>query len=177
VKNMSLPLGIDFEFRKVIMDVHIGSDKIKYCYQCSRCTDNCPVAAAANPFYQNVFDPRLIVLGTLLGYKDVVMSLVSEKGSIVPWGCTVCDTCDTVCPQAIEVTEIITLAKNVASGAGLAPDSVVAQVKAVFESAKAIPSQPAIERRRAQLSLPAVAAPDVNEVQTLLKNIGVDKKL
>ncbi|MFW9899052.1 MAG: 4Fe-4S dicluster domain-containing protein [Candidatus Thorarchaeota archaeon] len=174
---MTLPLGIDFEFRKLIMDVHIGSDKIKYCYQCSRCTDNCPVAAVANPFYENVFDPRLIVLGTVLGYKDVVMSLVSGKGSIVPWGCTVCDTCDTVCPQAIEVTEIIGLAKNIATGAGLAPDNVVAQAKTVFENGKAIPSQPAIERRREQLGLPAVAAPDVNEIQALLKNIGADKKL
>ena len=174
---MALPLGIDFEFRKLIMDVHIGSDKIKYCYQCSNCTDNCPVAAVANPFYENVFDPRLIVLGTLLGYKDVCMALVTAPGSMVPWGCTVCDTCDTVCPQAIEVTEIIALAKNVATGAGLVPESIKGQAKTVFENGKAIPSQPAIERRREQLGLPAVAAPNVNEVQTLLKNIGADKKL
>jgi heterodisulfide reductase subunit C len=177
---MTLPIGIDFEFRKLIMDVHIGSDKIKYCYQCNRCTDNCPVAEVANPFHREVtnwFDPRLIVLGTLLGYKDIVMALAGSKSALIPWGCTVCDTCDTVCPQAIEVTEIITLAKNVTTGAGLAPDNVVAQAKAVFESAKAIPSQPAIERRRQQLGLPAVAEPDVNELQTLLKNIGADKKL
>ena len=177
---MTLPLGIDFEFRKLIMDVHIGSDKIKYCYQCNRCTDNCPVAYVQNPFHiavGNAFDPRLIVLTTLLGYKDVVMAVAGTKSALIPWGCTVCDTCDTVCPQAIEVTEIITLAKNVTTGAGLAPDNVVAQAKAVFESGKAIPSQPAIERRREQLGLPAVAAPDVNEVQSLLKAIGADKKL
>ncbi len=177
---MALPLGIDFEFRKLIMDVHVSSDKIKYCYQCNRCTDNCPVAAVQNPFYNeitNCFDPRLIVLTTLLGYKDVVMAVAGTKSALIPWGCTVCDTCDTVCPQNIEVTEIITLAKNVTTGAGLAPDNVVAQAKTVFESGKAIPSQPAIERRREQLGLPAVVAPDVNEVQTLLKAIGADKKL
>jgi heterodisulfide reductase subunit C len=117
------------------------------------------------------------VLGTLLGYKDVVMALAGTKSAIVPWGCTVCDTCDTVCPQGIEVTEIIALAKNITTGAGLAPDNIVAQAKAVFENGKAIPSQPAIERRREQLGLPAVVAPDVNEVQTLLKAIGADKKL
>jgi len=177
---MTLPLGIDFEFRKLIMDVHIGSDKIKYCYQCSRCTDNCPVAEVQNPFYRevtNCFDPRLIVLTTLLGYKDVVMAVAGSKSALIPWGCTVCDTCDTVCPQKIEVTEIITLAKNVTSGAGLAPDNVVAQAKTVFENGKAIPSQPAIERRREQMGLPAVAAPDINEVQNLLKAVGMDKKL
>lgn len=177
---MTLPLGIDFEFRKLIMDAHIGSDKIKYCYQCSRCTDGCPVADVQNPFYNavtNSFDPRTIVLATLLGYKDLVMAVAGTKSALIPWGCTVCDTCDSVCPQGIEVTEIIALAKNVTSGAGLAPDNVVAQSKAVFESGKAIPSQPAIERRRDQLGLPAVAAPDVSEVQNLLKAIGVDKKL
>jgi len=174
---MTLPLGIDFEFRKVIMDTAVGSDKIKYCYQCSKCTDNCPVAAVANPFYQNVFDPRLIVLGTYLGYKDVVMMLVTAEGSMVPWGCTVCDTCDTVCPQGIEVTEIIALAKNVATGAGLVPANIKGQAQAVFDSGKAIPPQDAITRRREQMGLPAVPAPDINEVQSLLKNIGADKKL
>lgn len=177
---MTLPVGIDFEFRKVIMDTAIGSDKIKYCYQCSRCTDNCPVSAVQAPFHTevgNTFDPRLIVLGTYLGYKDVVMALAGTKSALIPWGCTVCDTCDTVCPQSIEITEIIALAKNVTTGAGLAPDGIVAQAKAVFDSGKAIPPQPAIERRREQMGLPAVPAPDVNEVQSLLKNIGADKKL
>ena len=177
---MALPLSIDFEFRKLIMDAHIGSDKIKYCYQCSRCTDNCPVANVQNPFYKEVtnsFDPRLIVLVTLLGYKDVTMAVAGTKSALIPWGCTVCDTCDVVCPQAIEVTEIIALAKNVTSGAGLAPDNIIGQAKAIFENEKAIPPQPAIERRREQIGLPAVPAPDVNEVQTLLKAIGADKKL
>jgi heterodisulfide reductase subunit C len=111
---MALPLGIDFEFRKLIMDVHVSSEKIKYCYQCSRCTDNCPVAEVQNPFYKEVtnsFDPRLIVLVTLLGYKDVTMAVAGSKAALIPWGCTVCDTCDTVCPQAIEVTEIILFLK------------------------------------------------------------------
>jgi len=176
-KKMTLPVGIDFEFRKQVMDVHIGSDKIKYCYQCNRCTDNCPVADVANPFYQKDFDPRQIVLGTVLGYKDVVMMLAGEKSAIIPWGCTVCDTCDTVCPQAIEITEIIALAKNITSAAGLAPDNIITQAKTVFENGKAIPSQPAIERRREQMGLPPVVEPDLNEVQTLLKAIDMDKKL
>jgi heterodisulfide reductase subunit C len=169
-------VSLDFEFRKLVLDKHIGSDVIKYCYQCNRCTDSCPVAEASSEFYTNPFDPRLMVLGGLLGFKDVVESLLS-KASIVPWGCTVCDTCDTVCPQGIEVTEIITLLKNVTVAKGIGADSVVAQAKAVFDSGKAIPSQPSIERRREQLGLPAVSAPDLNEVQTLLKNIGADKKL
>ena len=69
------------------------------------------------------------------------------------------------------------LGKSFSNSLGKGPEFIYSQAKAVFESAKAIPSQPAIERRRDQLGLPAVMTPDVNEVQTLLKNIGSDKKL
>ncbi len=171
-----MAISIDFEFRKRVMDIHIGSNVIKYCYQCNRCTDNCPVAEAKDTFYTKPFDPRLAVLGSLLGYKDLLVSMVSADKSVV-WGCTVCDTCDAVCPQGIEVTELLTLLKNVTTTMGVAPDHIYAQAKAVFESAKAIPSQPAIERRRERLGLPAVAAPDVNEIQTLMKNVGAEAKL
>ena len=170
---MGINVSNDFEFRKLVMDAHIGSDVIKYCYQCNRCEDNCPATEATDEFYTKPFSPRLIVLATLLGYKQAAVDL----GLPTIWNCTVCDTCDTVCPQAIEVTEIIGLAKNISTSLGQAPDYIYGQAKAVFDSAKAIPSQPAIERRREQMSLPKVAAPDVNEVQTILKNIGADAKL
>ena len=165
---------IDFEFRKEIMDMHVGSDLIKYCYQCSRCTDNCPVSAVTIDFYGTEgYDPRGNILLSLLGYKGVLMG----KDPLAIWGCTVCDTCDEVCPQNIELTEIFTYLKNKSVEAGEAPDFIYSQARAIFDSAKAIPSQPAIERRREQLGLPAVAGPDVNELQTLMKNIGAEGKL
>ncbi|MFW9824304.1 MAG: hypothetical protein ACFFE4_15280, partial [Candidatus Thorarchaeota archaeon] len=89
---------------------------------------------------------------------------------------TVCDTCDEVCPQSIELTEIFTFLKNKSIEQGKGPEFIYSQASAIFENAKAIPSQPAIERRREQLGLPAVVTPDIGEVQTLLRNIGADKK-
>jgi heterodisulfide reductase subunit C len=167
-------MEVDFEFRKQVMDYHIGSDVIKYCYQCSRCTDNCPVTAVTTDFYTSKgYNPRSNILAALLGYKNLILG--GDDLSI--WGCTVCDTCDEVCPQNIELTEIFTFLKNQSITLGKGPDFIYSQAKAIFESAKAIPTQSAIERRRGQLGLPAVVPPDVNEVQTLLKNIGVDKKL
>jgi len=109
----------------------------------------------------------------LLGYKDAIFN----ADPLTIWGCTVCDTCDEVCPQNIELTEIFTLLKNQSVASGNAPDFIYSQAQAIFDSAKAIPPQPAIERRREQLGLPPVAEPDVSEFQTLLKNIGADKKL
>jgi len=164
----------DFEFRKQVMDFHIGSDVLKYCYQCSRCTDNCPVSAVTKDFYGTTgYDPRGNILLALLGYKDMIFS----ADELAIWGCTVCDTCDEVCPQHIELTEIFTFLKNQSIAQGKGPDFIYSQAQAIFDNAKAIPSQPAIERRREQLGLPAVVGPDVNELQTLLKNIGADKKL
>ncbi len=164
---------VDFEFRKQVMDYHLSPELIKYCYQCNRCTDNCPVSDATNKFYDILYNPRWIILNALLGYKDEIFS--GDKIKI--WGCTVCDTCDEVCPQKIELTEIFSLMKNQSVAKGEAPDFLYGQAKAIFENAKAIPSQKAIETRRQQLGLPAVAAPNVQEVQTLLKAVGTDKKL
>jgi len=161
-------MATDFEFRKQVLDMHM-SGVIKYCYQCNRCTDNCLVAEVTD----NAYNPRQNILNALLGFKDAIFS--AEKIAI--WGCTVCDTCDEVCPQNIELTEIFKLLKNHSVANGDAPDFYYLQAKTIFENAKAVPSQPAIERRREQLGLPAVAAPDINELTTLLKNMGIDKKL
>jgi heterodisulfide reductase subunit C len=166
-------MTIDFEFRKQVMDFHVH-EVLKYCYQCSRCTDNCPVSAVTMDFYTTTgYNPRANILNALLGYKDAIF----DADPLTIWGCTVCDTCDEVCPQNIELTEIFTFLKNESTKKGKAPDSIYGQAKAIFDSAKAIPSQPAIERRREQLGLAAVMGPNVEEVQTLLKGIGADKKL
>lgn len=165
---------VDFEFKKQVMDHHISSDLIKYCYQCSRCTDNCPVSAVTIDFYTTEgYNPRANILNALLGYKDAIFA----ADPLVIWGCTVCDTCDEVCPQNIELTEIFTFLKNKSTEQGKAPDFIYGQARAIFDDSKAIPSQPAIERRRQQLGLPEIPNADVNEVQTLIKNIGADKKL
>ncbi|MFX0033341.1 MAG: 4Fe-4S dicluster domain-containing protein [Promethearchaeota archaeon] len=167
-------MSIDFEFRKQIMDFHIGSDLIKYCYQCSRCADNCPVTNVTTDFYTTTgYNPRSNILNALLGYKDAIFS----ADPLTIWGCTVCDTCDEVCPQKIELTEIFTFLKNKSTEQGNAPDFIYSQAKTIFDNAKAIPPQPAIERRRDQLGLPTIMTPDISELQTLLRNIGANKKI
>ncbi|MHA1274963.1 MAG: 4Fe-4S dicluster domain-containing protein [Promethearchaeota archaeon] len=166
-------MSVDFEFKKQVMDFHIH-DAIKYCYQCARCEDNCPITKVSKDFYGTKgYSPRANILNALLGYKDAIFG----ADALTIWGCTVCDTCDEVCPQKIELTEIFTFLKNESVKQGKGPDFILGQAKAIFDSAKAIPSQPAIARRREQLGLPAVVEPDVNEVQTLLKEIGADKLL
>ena len=60
---------------------------------------------------------------------------------------------------------------------GEAPEHYTMQASTVLETGKAIPMQSAIERRRGQLGLPDVMAPDVEEVQKLLKATKLPEKL
>ncbi len=158
---------VDLEFKKKIMDTHIY-DTLKYCYQCARCTDVCPVSKETDGRY----NPRFLILNSFLGLKDKIF-----EAPFNIWGCTVCDTCDEVCPQKIELTEIFYILKNMSMQQGDAPGHFTGQASVVLEHGKAIPSQPAIERRREQLGLPQMIPPDVDEVKKLLELTKLSEKL
>ncbi len=160
---------IDYELKKKVMDANIH-DALKYCYQCNRCTDVCPVADLA----PNRYNPRNLILNSFLGLKEKIFG---RENAFSIWGCTVCDTCDEVCPQKVELTEIFTILKNMSVERGEAPDYYTIQASTILENGKAIPMQPAIERRRDQLGLPKVMSPDVNEVKKLLKATKLADKL
>lgn len=85
--------------------------------------------------------------------------------------------CDQVCPQNIKLTKVFAYLKNHSIALNKGPDFIYEQIKIIFENAKAIPLQPAIKRRRDQMGLPVAVEPDVNEVQTLLRNLGIERKL
>ena len=160
---------IDFDFRNQIIQNDIGST-LAYCYQCATCSGACPVAQVTNGRY----NPRRLILDALLGLKEKIFG---KEHIFDIWGCTVCDTCDEVCPQKVELTEIFTILKNMSVERGEAPDYYTTQASMILENGKAIPMQPAIERRREQLGLPKVLNPDVNEVQTILKQTKLTDKL
>lgn len=161
---------IDYEFKKKVMDAHI-KDTIKYCYQCARCTDVCPVAKVTDGRY----NPRTLILNSFLGLKETIFRGKEDNFNI--WGCTVCDSCDESCPQKIELTEIFAVLKNMSIRLGEGPDHYTGQASAVYDFGKAIPSQPAIERRRTQFGLPAVIPPNIEEVQKILIETKLSKTL
>ena len=160
---------IDFDFRNQILGNEIGNT-LAYCYQCATCSGACPVAQVTEGRY----NPRRLILDALLGLKEKIFG---PENSFNIWGCTVCDTCDEVCPQKVELTEIFTILKNMSVVRGEAPTHYTGQASAVLEFGKAIPSQPAIERRRTQLGLPAIMAPDIDEVRKILEATKLPEKL
>ncbi|MFW9867789.1 MAG: 4Fe-4S dicluster domain-containing protein [Candidatus Thorarchaeota archaeon] len=139
------------------------------CLQCGVCTEICPVSKITKGQY----NPKKNILATLFGYKDLLL----KAEELVIWGCTTCHTCDETCPQNIELTGTFISLKNQSIAQNKGPHYIYEQAKTIFENAKAIPMQPAIKRRRDELGLPEHISPDLNEVQTLLKNLEIDKKL
>ncbi|MFX0001410.1 MAG: 4Fe-4S dicluster domain-containing protein [Candidatus Hodarchaeota archaeon] len=160
---------IDFNFRNQILGNDIGNT-LAYCYQCATCSGACPVAQVTEGRY----NPRRLILDALLGLKEKIFG---PENAFTIWGCTVCDTCDEVCPQKVELTEIFTILKNMSVERGEAPNHYTGQALTVLEHGKAIPMQPAIERRRTQLGLPIIMEPDINEVKKLLETTKLPEKL
>ena len=160
---------LDFEFRNQIIGSDLG-DTLAYCYQCATCSGACPVAQVTGGRY----NPRRLILDALLGLKEKIFG---AENSFNIWGCTVCDTCDEVCPQKVELTEIFIILKNMSVLRGEAPEHYTMQAQTVLENGKAIPMQSAIERRRGQLGLPEVMAPDIKEIEKLFDKTKLSDKL
>ena len=160
--------GVSSKDRKWAINLLKQNPSLYPCLQCGICTSECPVSNVT----QGNYNPRRNILATLLGYKDLLL----KGDNIVIWGCTTCHTCDEVCPQDIKLTDLFTFLKNQSIALGKGPDFIVKQAKTIFDSAKAIPSQPAIERRRQELMLPVGSEPDISEMQTLLTNLGIKDK-
>ena len=82
----------DREFsRKITAEV----GNLARCYQCSMCSDGCPVAYAMD------YHPNQIIQLVRLGQKDRVL----QSNAI--WFCVSCDTCATRCPNQIEIVRLM----------------------------------------------------------------------
>jgi heterodisulfide reductase subunit C len=161
--------GVSQKSRKWALKLLKQIPSLYPCLQCGICTSECPVSKVT----MGKYNPRRNVLAILLLYKDLLL----KGDDLVIWGCTVCNTCDEVCPQNIELTDLFSYLKNQSISLGKGPDYIIEQAKRIFNNAKAIPFQPAIKRRREELGLPPVSKPNLNEVQTILKNLDLTKKL
>jgi heterodisulfide reductase subunit C len=163
-----MPFFPDYELKKQIMDQHMA-EKVKYCYQCGRCSDVCPVHAL-----DTRYNPRPLVMMGMLGLAHLILS---EDKQFELWGCQTCDICDEICPNNIVLTDIFNIIKNASIRMGIAPEAYISQAKMVMEHGKSVPLQDAIARRRKKMELPDLPEADLEEVQKILKTTGFDKKI
>jgi len=167
---MGVDVNVDVEFRRKIMDAQITA-RLMYCYQCNHCTYECPVSDVVG---SDVYNPRKLILYSFLGLKG---NIIGKKENAALWACTTCDTCDEVCPNDIELTHVFYTLRNMAVKAKEAPEAYLNQAKAIMESGKTIPKQPAIQRRREQMNLKDLPDPALDEVQTIFKELKLDEVL
>ncbi|MFW9987903.1 MAG: 4Fe-4S dicluster domain-containing protein [Candidatus Odinarchaeota archaeon] len=149
---------INFEFRNEVLK-HNAS--LSYCYQCSTCSGGCPVALLT----QGGYNPRKIIEEAILGLQDKLV----QKQEPNPWLCSTCQTCVELCPQKVEITEILTLIKNECFNIGNVPEAFISQGRAVLENGVALPYSKAILTRREKLGLPSIKTAPIDEIKKMLR--------
>ena len=91
------------------------------CYQCSMCSDGCPVAYAMDYF------PNQLIHMVRMGMKDRVLP------STTMWICASCETCATRCPNEIEIVRLMDVLRGESLEAGVkGPVNKISRFHEVF---------------------------------------------
>jgi heterodisulfide reductase subunit C len=91
-----MPLRDSAFARKITEEVK----NLNRCYQCSMCSDGCPVAYAMDYY------PNQIIHLVRLGLKEKVLQ------STTIWLCASCETCATRCPNEIEIVRLMDVLRS-----------------------------------------------------------------
>ena len=91
-----MPLRDNAFSRKITEEVK----NLNRCYQCSMCSDGCPVAYAMDYF------PNQIIHLVRLGLKEKALQ------STTIWLCASCETCATRCPNEIEIVRLMDVLRS-----------------------------------------------------------------
>jgi|GEM_PF-598833 len=148
---------IAFTFREQL-DGTIGGDHHNYCLQCGACVAGCPAAR-----YSEDFNPRTILLKTLLGQEEELIGADS-----VIWLCTNCYTCYERCPQDVRPIEVIIALKNMAAERGVLPDEVNKFAEMISSRGHSAVLSESVNRRREKLGLDPIPRVPVEELTAIL---------
>ena len=91
-----MSVALSKESLKLAQDLHASTgENVMLCYQCKKCTLGCPSA------YLMSMRPHELMRAIQLGLKENVF----WSGTI--WVCLSCETCNTRCPQGINILRVI----------------------------------------------------------------------
>ena len=152
------PVRVDFQFRRELAE-KVEGNLANYCYQCGACVGDCPSAR----YSKRGFNPRIIVLQTILGMEEVLL----EEGSII-WECTNCYNCYERCPQDVRPVEVITAMKNMAAKRKTNPEDVRSMVKTVETKGMTTVFTALVDKRRKELGLDDLKETPVSDIHKLL---------
>lgn len=149
---------LDFSFRERLNKI-VGGEHHNYCYQCGACVAACPAAR-----FSEEFNPRNIMLMTLLGDEEKLIS----QDSII-WQCTNCYSCYERCPQDVRPVEVIIALKNLCTQQGVLPDDINKFSDTLIKTGRSVIITSTVNRRRQQLGLPELKDVNVEELQAIIE--------
>ena len=154
----------DLTFRNWVLQQPEGETLLR-CYQCGRCTSACPVAAI-----DNSFNPRLFLQKILLADE----SLAEEQ---LVWTCLTCEQCEVRCPEHVKIPHLLILAKVRGLVGGNIPQAALDRARAILAGGRIIMVNESMLKTRDKMGLPDLGQPPVDQIASVLKEIGLAKKL
>jgi heterodisulfide reductase subunit C len=136
------------------------------CIQCGRCSSSCPIARLVDEH-----NPRRLMEMIILGSRDEVLR------TKLPWYCLSCFTCLDRCPQGGDVAEVMFAIRNLAVREGNVPDGFAAQAGNLIETGRVVTPTMMMNKKREKLGLSKGPSTATEEVQKILKKIGLDKMM
>ncbi|PKN61158.1 MAG: heterodisulfide reductase [Deltaproteobacteria bacterium HGW-Deltaproteobacteria-15] len=122
-----------------------GGEKITACFTCRTCVASCPIAAV-----NDRFNPLRIIRMALYGLRKEVL----ESDFI--WLCSSCYSCQERCPQGVNITEFMTLLKNMAVKEGHVPTGVKAQKEIIKDKGRIYSIDDFDNKKRNKIDLPSL---------------------
>jgi len=156
---------LDAKFKFEVAQIP-GGETIKYCFQCGKCTATCPIRR-----FDEKYKPRLIVMATLLGLREVVLS------SDVIWLCAACYSCTERCPQGVRLTDVMRAIRNLAIKEGYVHPFFRMQASSIVNFGRIFEEEGFINELRSDLDLPPLSSVNREEVSKILRRTGVKKLL
>lgn len=123
----------------------IGGVNITRCFACGTCTTGCPVREI-----DEKYNPRKIIHMILLGLRERVLR------SDFIWLCSTCYTCYDRCPQDVQLTDIMTALKNIATREGYIHPSFREQARLVTTFGRLYEVEDFDNKKREKLGLPPI---------------------
>ena len=150
---------IEYRLRDFFGQHHL-SRSTSYCYGCSSCVSVCPISNVTDGAY----NPRDILNTAIIGVPILDNPTINSV-----WDCTMCFSCEAVCPQSLELTELFVLLRNILAKEYGAPSGYSDEYEKVKTHALSVPRQDMVCRRRKQMGLKESPGTNVEEVQKLIQ--------
>lgn len=146
---------------KTVIKRHPSLEK---CLKCSVCHQNCIAS-----LYSGVYDLKNIFL------FDVFTRGAIENQNL--WNCPLCDYCYERCPYDVKTIEVLEALKEEAFRKGLAPTSIMDQVRQTLSTGFGFPITAYTQTLREKLGIPSLKPEKSEDLEKIAEKTGLSGSL